>query len=225
VSNPAAVLAEARSAAALQHHNICTIYSIDDSEGVPLIVMEYVPGWPLTEVVKDRPLAREVCARIGRQIAEGMAAAHAVGLVHGDLKPENILLADDGTVKITDFGLSRRDQQNPAASETVTWDSDVGGGVAGTPAYMAPELLDGQRATAASDVFALGLVLTEMLTSKKVFGATSVLEVFGLIRAMDPDQIVRELPPRLAAIIRLALAGDATARPSMMEIATGLAAV
>jgi alkyl hydroperoxide reductase subunit AhpC len=225
VSNPAAVLAEARSAAALQHPNICTIYSIDDSEGVPLIVMEYVPGWPLTEVVKDRPLAREVCARIGRQIADGMAAAHAVGLVHGDLKPENILLADDGTVKITDFGLSRRDQQNPAASETVTWDGDGGGGVAGTPAYMAPELLDGQRATPASDVFALGLVLTEMLTSKKVFAATSVLEVFGLIRAMDPDQIVRELPPRLAALIRRTLAADAGARPSMVEIATGLAAV
>jgi serine/threonine protein kinase len=225
VSNPAAVLAEARSAAALQHPNICTIYSIDDSEGVPLIVMEYVPGWPLTEVIKDRPLARDVCARIGRQIADGMAAAHSVGLVHGDLKPENILLADDGTVKITDFGLSRRDQQNPAASETVTWDADVGGGVAGTPAYMAPELLDGQRATPASDVFALGLVLTEMLTSKKVFAATSVLEVFGLIRAMDPDQIVRELPPRLATLIRRTLAADAAVRPSMVEISTGLAAV
>jgi len=225
VSNPAAVLAEARSAAALQHPNICTIYSIDDSEGVPLIVMEYVPGWPLTEVVKERPVAREVCARIGRQIAEGMAAAHAAGLVHGDLKPENILLADDGTVKITDFGLSRRDYQNPAASETVTWDAESGGGVAGTPAYMAPELLEGQRASSASDVFALGLVLTEMLTSRKVFSAASVLEVFALIRAMDPDQIVRELPPRLAALIRRALSADAASRPSMVEIAAGLTAV
>lgn len=223
ISNPAAVLAEARHAAALQHPNVCTIYSVDDSEGIPLIVMEYVAGRPLAAVIEERPLEREVCARTGRQIAEGMAAAHAAGIVHGDLKPENILLTDNGTVKITDFGLSCREREYTDTSETVTWDADRGGGISGTPAYLAPELLEGVPSSSASDVFALGLVLVEMLTSRKVFTAGSVLEVFSLIQQLDPQEIVRELPPRFAALIRRALSRDPAARPPMSEIVEALA--
>ena len=105
---PSAALAEARAAAALNHPNLCTIYAVDDTAGVPIITMEYVPGQPLSNLRRDRSAALEDLLSIARQIAAGMAAAHAAGIVHGDLKPENVMVTDDGMVKILDFGLARR---------------------------------------------------------------------------------------------------------------------
>lgn len=221
VPSPAAVLAEARAAAALQHPNICTVFSVDDSEGVPLIVMEYIAGKSLAETLKAGPVSSRRGLSIGRQIAQGMAAAHAAGIVHGDLKPENILLSENGTAKITDFGLARRDPLFGATAETMTWDNNTAseaGVLSGTPAYMAPEQLEGHGATAASDVFALGLILYETATGRRVFSGESLMEVFSQIRTIDPDRLSREVPAPLSEVLRQALRIDPSQRPAMKQL-------
>ena len=105
---PSAALAEARVAAALNHPNLCTIYAVDDSAGVPIISMEFIAGESLSKAVGPGPLAAESLLSIARQIASGMAAAHAEGIVHGDLKPENVMVTAEGLVKVLDFGLATR---------------------------------------------------------------------------------------------------------------------
>jgi len=224
ISHPGAVLSEARAAAALHHPNICTIFSVDDSEGVPLIVMEYLGRGSLGDLLRTGALPAGEACRLGAEIAQGMAAAHAVGIVHGDLKPENILISDSGAAKITDFGLARRESPDSAVDKTLTWEQNAATGASGTPAYMAPELLEGERSSAASDVFALGAVLCEMFTGKKAIEGTSVLEVFQNIRSLDADRATAGIPAAQREVIRKALQAVPGDRPSMAQIAESLAA-
>src|SRR6185436_2507832 len=104
---------------------------------------------------------------IGRQIAQGMAAAHAAKIVHGDLKPANIMVTSEGGAKIMDFGLAHREPRFSPTAETGSWETDAAGGLSGTPDYMSPEQARSQVASSQSDVFAVGLILYEMLTGKK----------------------------------------------------------
>lgn len=218
-----AVLAEARAAAALHHPHICTIFSVDDSEGVPLIVMEHVAGGSLSDRIRSGPLSIEEACTIGAQVAQGMAAAHAAGIVHGDLKPDNILLTESGEAKITDFGLARREAPDSSANATLTWEENAAGGASGTPAYMAPELMEGAQSSAASDVFALGAVLYEMFTGRKVVAGNSVLEVFQNIRSLDADRVAQDVPAAQREVVRRALQLAPRERPSMVQIAEELA--
>jgi len=220
---PAAVLAEARAAAALNHPNVCTIYSVDDDDDVPVIAMEYLSGGPLSKQIADHPLPPSETANIVRQIAAGMAAAHAQGIVHGDLKPANVFVTREGLVKILDFGLARREQGATDPDET----TDLAPiGVTGTPSYMAPEQADGHPSTAASDVFALGSMLYEMLTGRQAFGGDNVLQVLGRIRDADPEILAAEAPEPFASLLRELLIPDAEERTiSMAEIAERLADV
>jgi serine/threonine-protein kinase len=136
--------------------------------------MEFVAGRSLAEVVRQGPLAAPRAAALVRQAALGMSAAHAAGIIHGDLKPENLLVTGDDTVKITDFGLARREVKGGPTAETLVW-QEAAAGLSGTPSYMAPELLEGERAAPASDVFALGLVLYELLTGRRAVDGANVL--------------------------------------------------
>jgi serine/threonine protein kinase len=224
VLTPSIVLAEASSAAALNHPNVCTIYAVDDSEGVPVIVMEYLVGRPLSTVLEAGPLGLEETRRIGRQVALGMAAAHALGIVHGDLKPANIMLTDQGVAKIMDFGLARREDRAPRGEETQLLGMAEAGTLAGTPHYMSPEQTQGEPASPTSDVFALGVVLYEMLTGRTMFSGNNVLQLFELIRNVDPQRHAGEVPEPFANLLRRVLVADHRQRRlSMQEIAETLA--
>jgi alkyl hydroperoxide reductase subunit AhpC len=220
-SSPA-VLAEARAAAALNHPNVCTIFAVDDSEGVPVIAMEYVDGPSLEVMLRTGPLAAARVADLGRQVALGMAAAHSLGVVHGDLKPANLLVAPGGVVKITDFGLSRRAAVRQDSEETQEWGSDEEGKIAGTPAFMSPEQSRGEPPTPRSDVFSLGVVLYELLTGRPAFTGENVLRVLDQIRNVTPDRYAADVPEPFRDILRGSLVREARDRTLTMERIAGM---
>jgi len=153
--------AEARSLAALNHANIVTLYDIEEDDGSPVLVLEWVPGTELGRSSLPRPCPEGDVLRIALPVAEALAAAHTVNIVHRDLKAGNVLLREDGCVKLVDFGLARfRDAQ---AQSTVT------AGVVGTPAYMSPEQASGAEVGPASDVFSFGVLAYELLSGRRPF--------------------------------------------------------
>lgn len=210
-------LTEARSAAALNHPNVCTVFAVDDSEGVPIIVMEYLPGRPLSTILQEGAIPPERAAGVGRQIALGMASAHRLGITHGDLKPANVMLTGEGVVKITDFGLSRREARPGESDETGDWVAAEAGKIAGTPSYMSPEQSRGDPAIPASDVFSFALVLYEMLTGRKAFAGKNVLQVLNEIQKIDSDHYAAEVPEPFAKILRESLARETSDRLLTME--------
>ena len=219
----AALLAEARAAAALNHSNVCAIHAVDSSLGAPMIVMEYVAGQPLSGFLMKGPLARQQAAGLCRQAALGMAAAHAQGVVHGDLKPANILVTPDGTVKIADFGMARRSPSSAQGEKTVLWDPGPAGGISGTPAYMAPEQARGEPATPASDVFSLGVMLYELVTGRRARAEGNLLELLHRIEGEDLTRHLAGTPEPLADVLRQALAvAPAQRRITMTQIAERL---
>ena len=145
---------EARAISALNHPHICTLYDV----GPDYLVMELIEGETLSARLKRGKLSCELAVRYGSQMAEALAAAHAKGIIHRDFKPGNVMIAKTG-VKILDFGLARAPDDG-----TIT----VANGVVGTPAYMAPEQLEGKECGTAADIYALGLVLREMLTGNRL---------------------------------------------------------
>ena len=219
----AALLAEARAAAALNHPNVCAIHAVDSSLGAPMIVMEYVAGRPFSGFLMTGPLARQQAAGLCRQAALGMAAAHAQGVVHGDLKPANILVTPEGTVKIVDFGMARRSTSSAQAEKTVLWDPGPAGGISGTPAYMAPEQARGEPATPASDVFSLGVMLYELVTGRRARAEGTLLESLHRIEGEDLTRHLAGTPEPFADVLRQALAvAPAQRRITMTQIAERL---
>lgn len=223
-TSAASVLVEARAAAALNHPNICAVHGLEDHEGASVIVMEYLDGRTLDDLLSVGPLPGDVAASLGRQVARGMAAAHAHGVVHGDLKPANIMVLPDGTAKILDFGLASRTPV-PTNDETLEWSpaSAAQSGISGTPRFMAPEQVRGEAATAPSDVFSLGLILYEMATGKPAIGDGTLLDVLRQIDEIDPARFATEAPEPFAAILHQALIPNVKRRRiAMAEIAESL---
>ena len=180
---------EARAAATITHPAIATIHALEEFDDQLFIVSEYVRGRTLRAMLADGPLPRDRAIAIGRDIANALRAAHAAGVIHRDLKPENVLLSDSGAVKVVDFGIARID------------DSEVTqltrhGALLGTPAYMSPEQLLGTTVDARTDIYAFGILLTEMITGRHpgmtaaaVPAATSedvLLEVARRCTQLDP---------------------------------------
>lgn len=220
----AALLTEARAAAAVSHPNVCTIHAVDSSHSAPMIVMEYVAGQPLSYLMKDGMVGPEKSADLGRQIAQGLAAAHAQGIIHGDLKPANILVTPSGAVKVVDFGMARRGPLPAKANETLAWDPEPTSGISGTPRYMAPEQSRGELATPSSDVFSLGVILFEMLTGRRARPDGNVLELLRHIDGEDLSRQLTETAEPFADVLRRALAVAPTDRRiTMAEIAERLA--
>ncbi|HEX6355141.1 serine/threonine-protein kinase [Actinophytocola sp.] len=196
---------EGRIAARLQHPNAISVFDVVDEDGAPCLIMEYLPSKSLAMVMAERgPLSPREVARIGAQSAAALAAAHAAGIVHRDIKPGNILLGDDGTVKITDFGISR-------AADDVTVTKT--GMIAGTPAYLAPESATGQEPSPASDVFSLGSTLYAAVEGEPPFGLTdNTLQLLHAVAAgrINPPQQSGPLTDVLIAM----LAADPDQRPT-----------
>ncbi|MBI4910910.1 MAG: protein kinase [Acidobacteria bacterium] len=183
-------LREAQAIAALNHPHIETIYEICESEDAPVLVLEFMPGGTLCSRLEAQALSMDEIVRYGLQVADGLAYAHRRGLIHGDVKPENLMFAEDGRLKITDFGLARFDD-----SPTVVLD----GRVAGTLKYMAPERFEGRPASRQSDIFSLGVVLNEMA------GGQALPEAFEhLVRRATARDRARRYPSmdELAASLR-----------------------
>ncbi len=220
IGTPRKFLDEARAAAALNHPNVCTIYAVDETDGISMIVMEHVNGRPLDRLLAAGKLPMTEVRRIGRQIALGMAAAHAGQVVHGDLKPGNIMVGDSGAAKIMDFGLAHRAATAEPGEATGSWETVEPGGLSGTPAYMSPEQARSEPATPQSDVFSLGLMLYEMLSGERAIRGENLLDVLREIDAFDAARAADGMPEPFATILSRALVADQRRRDlSMAEIA------
>ncbi len=203
----ARVLDEARAASHLVHPNICTVYEVGEADGQAFIVMEFVDGRLLSEMVPPGGLPAETVVRFGTQIADALAHAHERGVVHRDLKTANIAVNDKGP-KVLDFGIARRiapaDPDGETRSITPT-ESDV---IFGTLAYVAPEILLGQRADARSDIWAFGVILWEMATGELPFSGRSEFELTAAILRSPPRTMPAHVPPILRGIVLRCLSKD-----------------
>ena len=171
---PQELVREARLAASLDHPSICTILGVDYLGEEPFLVMEHVKGIPLSKVIRGRrSLSVATALDFARQIVSGVAHAHDRGVIHGDLKSSNIMIGPDGHVTILDFGLAVRRDAAATGGEIESTRLSPSSGAAGTVPYMAPEIIRGQPASVQSDIWALGVLLFEMLVGRRPFaGAT-----------------------------------------------------
>lgn len=179
------VLAEARAASSLNHPAIVTIYEVKEENGLVFIVMELLRGRTLRSLGAGAPNDPRTLSRIGAQIADGLAAAHARGLIHGDIKPENVILLEDGRVKLLDFGLARRMMVEAGTmnGSTITGSTVKPCPRGGTLAYMAPEQLLGENSDARTDLFSLGVVLYELAGGKHPFLGSSPSVIREMLNA------------------------------------------
>lgn len=207
------VLREARMASAIEHPNVCAIYEVGEEGEEAFIVMQYVPGQSLDKLIARGPSSMQLVLSVGIQIADGLSAAHSLGIFHRDLKPANVMLTDGGLVKILDFGLARRLNQKEAEFDPSKTSRRSPGSVAatytargGTIAYMAPEQFVTGQSSLQSDLWALGVILYELVSGRHPFARPDG-DDFQSIRAIqfaDPpslDQCCPLVPPELSSVI------------------------
>jgi len=197
---------EARAASALSHANICTVHDVGEADGKPYLVMELLEGVTLRAHIGDKPLEPTAALAIALQITDALEAAHKKGIIHRDIKPANVMITGRGHVKVLDFGLAKQTAIGEDQS-TVTLESlSAVGTLMGTPHYISPEVLQGARADARSDLWALGVVLYQMLSGGLPFAGTTMLEISSSILKESPPPLPASVPPSLRAIVERCLA-------------------
>lgn len=217
------LLREARHASTLAHPNICTIYDVGETPDGPFIAMEYVAGRLLADQIRDQLPTLQVAIELGLQIADALAHAHQRGIIHRDLKCSNIIVSIEGRPIVLDFGLARR---LPAMNESQTRLSTLtlNDGLVGTPSHMAPEVLLGGPADARSDVWALGVVLYEVLTGDLPFKGKTLYETGSAIVEEPPRRLSTHIPLALRLVIERCLSKDPNRRyQSAVEVRSALA--
>jgi tetratricopeptide (TPR) repeat protein len=197
---------EARAASALNHPNICAVYDVGEAEGLPYLVMELLEGQTLHDYAGRQPAQPAVAIALGAQIVDALEAAHAKGIIHRDIKAGNIMVTGRRHVKVLDFGLAKYAAEAGEADDTRTMESlTATGTVVGTPHYMAPEILQGKPADARSDLWALGVVLHEMLTGGLPFQGSTAFEVTSAILRQAPPPLPAGVPSGLRTIVERCL--------------------
>jgi serine/threonine protein kinase len=225
---------EAKAASALNHPNIITVHDINTENGVDFMVMEYVPGKSLDDLIPKHGLRVGEALKYAVQIAEGLAKAHAVGIVHRDLKPANIMVTDGGQVKVLDFGLAKLIERTRTSQfeGTVTLKQEnqantAEGSIVGTVAYMSPEQAEDRELDGRSDIFSFGAVLYEMITGKRAFQKDSKLATLSAILKEDPppvNSVATGTPRDLEKIISRCLRKDPERRfQNMADLKVALA--
>jgi serine/threonine protein kinase/Tol biopolymer transport system component len=207
---------EARAASALNHPNICTIYSVQEHEGQPFIEMERLEGRTLRERISSEPLAVADVVSLALQLIDGLEAAHAKGIVHRDLKPGNVFCTERGVAKILDFGIAKLGAATDADPDALL----------GTASYMSPEQALGRPVDSRTDLFSLGAVIYEMATGRAPFPGPSTASIRRAILDAEPTpprQLNREVPPALERVILTALRKDRESRyQSAAELRTAI---
>jgi eukaryotic-like serine/threonine-protein kinase len=208
------VLREARLASAIEHPNVCAIYEVGESEDEAYIVMQYVPGESLDKIISNGAASVQLGLSVGIQIADGLSAAHRLGIFHRDLKPANVMLTDGGVVKILDFGLARRlsaaeaefDPSKPRQDASKKQLRTTYTARGGTIAYMAPEQFVTGQTSVQSDIFAVGVTLYELLSGRHPFARAEAeeLQIVRAIQFADPPPLT-EVPAELASVIATCL--------------------
>jgi serine/threonine protein kinase/Tfp pilus assembly protein PilF len=224
----AALLREARLASSLNHPGIITIYDVVSSGTLTCIVMEFVRGVPLQEMIPEEGFDVERAIRIALAIGEAIAAAHSAGIVHRDLKPANILLRDADHIKILDFGLAKMRQYYGPDAETQA-QSIFAGKTVGTIAYMAPEQARAEPVDERADIFSFGVILSQLLTGRLPFEGANMVSLLNAIQTLEPAslcQLKPGIPVALEAVARRALAKNPLARyQSIRDMLAELSAV
>ncbi len=209
---------EAKAASSLNHPNIITVYDIVGDKGVDFIVMEYVAGQTLAEILPKKRLALDDALKYAVQIASALAAAHGAGVIHRDLKPGNIMVDGQCVIKVVDFGLAKltatkvfSELADAQATKTDTALGTEEGAILGTVAYMSPEQAEGKPVDGRSDIFSFGALLYELVTRRRAFQADSSLAILTAILREDPkpaSSVARGIPPELDRIVERCLRKD-----------------
>ena len=217
------LIREARHASLLSHPNICAIHDVGEADGVAFIVMEYVQGASLGALVRAAKPSVDVALAYGVQIAAALEHAHAHGIIHRDLKSSNIVVETSGKAVVLDFGLARRIPDESLAQQS---ESSITGAFAGTLSHMAPEVLRGQLANAQSDVWALGVVLYELMTGELPFAGRTAFETSSAILGDLPRPMSASVPLAVRLVIERCLMKDPRARyQSAREVGLALESV
>src|SRR5205814_1221394 len=204
---------EARLASALDHPNICTIFDMDEAQGLHFIAMQYVEGKNVRQLCNGRPLELDSALRIGIQVADALAAAHVRGIIHRDIKSGNVMVTDAGQVKILDFGLAKLlDEQQAAVSGIHQTELTEVGVPYGTATYAAPEQARGDKVDARADIFSTGVLLYEMLTGTWPFRGKNTIDVRHAVIHDQPKPLAEmrpgATPARLQQILDHAMQKD-----------------
>ena len=218
---------EAKSASALNHPHIVTIYDIDEVDGVDFIAMEYVAGRTLDALIPRKGMRLGDVLKYAVQIADALAAAHEAGIVHRDLKPGNVIVGDDGRVRLLDFGLAKLTEPSEApeldATQTIKGPGSgphtEEGAILGTVSYMSPEQAEGKKVDARSDIFSFGSLLYEMVTGQRAFQGESKLSTLSAILREKPKplrELAPDTPAELERIVNRCLRADLARRAQHM---------
>ncbi len=212
------LMREARAAATLNHPNIATVHDVLDVDGQVVVVFEYVEGDTLATRLQRGPLTVAEAVEVTWQLADALAAAHAQGVIHRDLKPSNVVLSPDGRAKVLDFGIARLVPVGADMSASVP--GTIGGGLVGTPGYAAPEQYLSRNVDGRADLYALGVMLFEMIAGRRPFpGSDAIQLATAVIRDDAPKLTSRGLwvPPQLVTLVERLLEREPSRRPASGE--------